>query len=186
MISARTRSGAIISLDSAADEAIKQLAEVCIGLPDKFLGEVELLDLSGLANPLRADNNEFATTRVDAIVWCTPCTQAWKESERVASSRLPERLKRNSILVVTFCDLVKNDRERQRVIERLEQIAHASFLKIVSTASTPGAVGSGHNLLRQLCLEHAETLKLDRLIRAAQMADRLLQTILVRLCQRQT
>jgi len=74
-----------------------------VGLPSPRLRAVEILDCPGLADP---DQIDLAFHAVDAALWCTVCIQAWKESERVAWSQLPARLRSCGLLVATHADLL--------------------------------------------------------------------------------
>jgi len=102
-----------------------------VGLPSPRLREVEILDLPGLAEPrLERSPGDLALPRVDALLWCTVSTQAWKESERAVWDRLPARLRGRGLLVATHCDLLHDARDREKLSRRLRTEA-GSFRDIV-------------------------------------------------------
>ncbi len=74
------------------------------GLPSALLRSIEILDFP-------AGNPGLQSYGVDAVIWTTAATQAWRESERAQWSRLPLSIQSRSFLAVTFCDLVA-DREK--------------------------------------------------------------------------
>jgi energy-coupling factor transporter ATP-binding protein EcfA2 len=86
------------------------LARIDVGVPAPLLRDIELIDLPGLADPDAArDEAEIVASRADGVIWCTPVTQAWKETENAVWSRLPVRLKRRTVVALTFCDLIVDD-----------------------------------------------------------------------------
>jgi hypothetical protein len=112
-----------------------------VGLPSTRLRAMQILDLPGLSE-LRPGGPvvDLAVHQVDAALWCTMSTQAWKESERVAWSMLPARLHGRGILVSTHCDLLRDPTDRRKLLERLRQDVGTSFRSIV-LLSTLDAVG---------------------------------------------
>jgi hypothetical protein len=122
----------------------RSIFRVEVGLPSARLRALQILDLPGLTDA-RAGGPEvdLALHRVDAAIWCTMSTQAWKESERVAWSMLPARLHRRGILVSTHCDLLREAADRHKLLDRLREDVGTSFRSIVllSTIEALGAMG---------------------------------------------
>jgi dynamin family protein len=108
-----------------------------VGLPSPRLGAVQILDLPGLADP-RFDESlaDLATHHVDAALWCTVGTQAWKESEREAWEQLPARLRGRGLLVATHSDLLRSTIDREKLLSRLRREAGPSFTGIVLVSTT--------------------------------------------------
>jgi energy-coupling factor transporter ATP-binding protein EcfA2 len=111
-----------------------------VGLPSTRLRAMEILDLPGLADP-RWGGPVFDLTfhQVDAAVWCTMSTQAWKESERTAWSMLPTRIHSRGLLVATHRDLLHDPEDRRKLLTRLREQVGISFRSIV-LLSTPEAL----------------------------------------------
>jgi len=103
-----------------------------VGLPSARLRGVQFLDLPGLADP-RSNTSpaNFPLHNVDAVLWCTVSTQAWKESERRAWEQFPARLRARGLLVTTHCDLLRSTVDRERVLSRLRLEAAPMFSGIV-------------------------------------------------------
>lgn len=103
-----------------------------VGLPSQRLRAMQILDLPGLADPrFNAPVVDIAFHGVDAVVWCTMSTQAWKESERIAWDQLPARLSSRGLLVSTHGDLLHDDRDMRKLLERLHSEAGSQFRSIM-------------------------------------------------------
>jgi hypothetical protein len=112
-----------------------------VGLPSTRLRAMEILDLPGLADPRWGGAVfDLAFHRVDAALWCTMSTQAWKESERTAWSMLPPRIHSRGLLVATHRDLLHDPEDRRKLLARLRDQVGTAFKSIV-LLSTPEALG---------------------------------------------
>lgn len=111
-----------------------------VGLPSARLAAVEFIDLPGLADP-RFDEAaaDLALHGVDAVLWCTVATQAWKESERQAWSARVPRLRQRGILVVTHRDLLLGGDDEARLLARLRGVAAEDFQDVVMLSTAAGA-----------------------------------------------
>jgi hypothetical protein len=103
-----------------------------VGLPSLRLRTVEILDCPGLVDPEQID---VAAHAVDAALWCTVSIQAWKESERVAWSQLPMRLRSCGLLVATHADLLSDNRDRDKLLTRLRRECGSMFRDIIPVAT---------------------------------------------------
>jgi hypothetical protein len=107
-----------------------------VGLPSPRLAAMQVLDLPGFSDSRSGTSVvELAAHRVDATIWCTVSTQAWKESERSAWSMLSPRLGARSILVATHRDLLHRPEDGQKLMARLQEEVGTSFASIVSLAT---------------------------------------------------
>jgi hypothetical protein len=124
----------------------EQIVRVDVGLPAPGLRTFEILDLPGLGNA-SSEARGFAEHAqiVDAVIWCTVGTQAWKESERLAWASLPQRLRSRGILAVTHWDLVRNPTDRAKLLRRLEGEVHGLFWRVtpIGTRDALRALGAG-------------------------------------------
>src|SRR5262249_51027772 len=106
-----------------------------VGLPSPQLRAVQILDLPGLANPpFDWSLEDLSLHGVDAVLWCTLSTQAWKESERAAWDRLPLRLRRRGLLVITHRDALADANDREKLLNRVRRDA-GSFQDIVMVST---------------------------------------------------
>ena len=98
-----------------------------VGLPIPHLLACEVIDFPGFADPwLGYRSSDVVRHRVDISVWCTFSTQAWKESERAAWSRLPKRMRANALLLGTSKDLLR-DEQALKVAARLASSGGPEF-----------------------------------------------------------
>lgn len=116
------------------------LLRIEVGLPSPRLEAVQILDLPGLADPQFGTTVDDLTPHgVDAIIWCTVCTQAWKESEREAWGQLPKRLRERGLLIATHCDLLPARNEQEKLLARLRSVAGHQFADIIPVHSVAAA-----------------------------------------------
>jgi hypothetical protein len=102
-----------------------EMIGVEVGLPLAHLKSCEILDFPGFADPwLGYGSMDVARHRVDAAIWCTFSTQAWKESERAGWQALPRRVRSHALLAVTNGDLLRGE-QPAKVLARLRKIANA-------------------------------------------------------------
>ena len=114
---------------AAQRSAMKRLE---VGLPASILRSVEILDFPGSANVLLpVTRQDPAGYGIDAAIWTTVATQAWRESERTHWLALPEAVRSRSVLAVTFCDVIGGgESDLKRLQARLEQSARPHFREI--------------------------------------------------------
>jgi GTPase SAR1 family protein len=107
-----------------------------VGLPSERLRTVQIVDLPGLADARFDDSIAgLAVHAVDAALWCTLSTQAWKESERAAWDEIPARLRGRGMLVATHRDLLRDASDVEKLLERLRDEAGAYFRNILPLSS---------------------------------------------------
>jgi hypothetical protein len=103
-----------------------------VGLPSHRLRSMQVLDLPGFTDPFTGNVVvDAAAHNVDAAIWCTMSTQAWKESERAAWEMLPRRIGSRGLLVATHGDLLRSPSDRQKLLMRLRGQAGASFRSVL-------------------------------------------------------
>lgn len=111
-----------------------------VGLPSERLKLVEFIDFPGLADPRFEDcAADLCAHGIDAVLWCTVATQAWKESERMAWSALSPRLHDRGILVVTHRDLLHNVQDEAKLLTRLRVDVGDGFREIIMLSTSAGA-----------------------------------------------
>jgi tRNA U34 5-carboxymethylaminomethyl modifying GTPase MnmE/TrmE len=170
-----------------------------VGLPSPRLHAAQILDLPGLSDP-RYDESlaDLALHNVDAALWCTVSTQAWKESERKAWEQLPARLRRRGLLVITHCDLLRSTTDRDKLLGRLRNETGASFSGIVLVSATQALATmrgehegstaaiwetSGADALDRLLGELLQSVRRQRNDAALEMTGRIARRTLARLEQ---
>ena len=94
-----------------------------LGLPSALLRSVEIVDFP-------AGRMDVAGLGMDAAIWTTVATQAWRESERARWLEVPPAVRARSLLAVTFCDLIAGESDRKKLRARLETTAKQYFQDI--------------------------------------------------------
>ncbi len=159
----------------------REIIRLEVGLPSPILRDIEILDFPGAANPLFPSKPEAALRHgVDAAIWATVATQAWRETERIAWVNLPLRIKSRSVLAVTHCDLIATEADFRKLKARLQAVAvpHFSVMCFIAAASgaAPAAAaepGSGVDLFSaagRLSREFAAERRGKALLRARRLA----------------
>lgn len=107
-----------------------------VGLSSDRLRRLQIVDLPGLGDPSVAGAPyQLSQHQVDAAVWCTVGTQAWKESERNAWLDVPDYLRDRGILIATFADLLDDPEDKRSVLGRLTEEAGPQFREIVMVSA---------------------------------------------------
>jgi tRNA U34 5-carboxymethylaminomethyl modifying GTPase MnmE/TrmE len=180
----------------------RPIFRIDVGLPSPRLRVMQLLDLPGMLCPVTGSIVvDTAAHNVDAAVWCTMSTQAWKESERAAWEMMPPRIASRALLVATHCDLLHDPGDRQKLLMRLRELAGVSF-RSVQLLSTPdalkaleavgsrnGAAGlawktSGAEALENALAALLLDLREQRAVAAVRMTGRIAQRALTRIDSR--
>jgi hypothetical protein len=165
-----------LALDGVPAPVEEPLSCIRAGFPAEVLRRFELIDTPGLADPDAHDGEAvLGRIRADAVIWCTPTTQAWKESELAAWMKFPARLRQATVLALTFSDLAAGESQLARVKARLEREA-GPFRATVAVASRPGHE-SGREELMEVCRMQAEDVVLQRIERAATILHRMLRAL---------
>jgi hypothetical protein len=171
--------GERFALSASGNASPEAIVRIEVGLPSETLRWIEILDFPGSANPL-FPTDLLAVLRhgIDAAIWATVATQAWRETERTAWLGLPPRIRSRGILAVTHCDLIASGEDLKRLRARLEASAQPHFQGMCFVTSKPGhAVGSqeanGAAHLNSLIWHMAQRFSAERLEKAMLMTRHL-------------
>lgn len=115
-----------------------------------LLNLCDLIDMPGISDPNMADLDwGDILDQADAVIWCTHATQAWRQSEAAAWNALPEKLKSKSMLLLTRFDKLTSDRDRKRVVLRIEKETAGMFRGVFPISLTAAMdAGDDPDLLR--------------------------------------
>ncbi|MEO0750346.1 MAG: dynamin family protein [Pseudomonadota bacterium] len=95
----------------------------------------DLIDMPGISDPnMTSLAWDEVLAEVDAVIWCTHATQAWRQSEAAAWSDLPDEVRARSLLLLTRFDKLGSERDRARVIGRVESETDGGFRGIYPMA----------------------------------------------------
>lgn len=108
----------------------------------------DLIDMPGISDPNMSSNVwERALHLADGVIWCTHATQAWRQSESAVWSAVNPSLYDKSLLLLTRIDKIMNDRDRQRVVRRVEKEVNGNFAGVLPISLTDAiAAGDDHDL----------------------------------------
>ncbi len=109
--------------------------------PAAYLERCDILDTPGISDPNLEDESwRFPVGQADFVLWCTPATQAWRETERSTWASLPERLRAQSLLVVTRADKIDLV-DRDKVARRLARESAGLFQGLLFLSSVDALKG---------------------------------------------
>lgn len=109
--------------------------------PAAYLERCDVIDTPGISDPNLEDESwRFPVGQADFILWCTPATQAWRETERSTWASLPERLRAQSLLVVTRADKIDLF-DREKVARRLSRESAGLFQGLMFLSSVDALKG---------------------------------------------
>ncbi|MEM9576641.1 MAG: dynamin family protein [Pseudomonadota bacterium] len=98
----------------------------------EILRQCEIIDLPGISDPNMAQDvwariMPFA----DGVLWCSPATQAWRQSEAAVWEEIEDGVQQNSLLVLTRGDMLLTEKDKSKVLKRVRAEAGASFADIL-------------------------------------------------------
>ena len=116
----------------------------------ELLDLCDFVDMPGISDPNMSSLAwDDVIVKTDAVIWCTHATQAWRQSEAAAWQSLPEQLRARSLLLLTRIDKLIAERDRTRVLRRIEQETAGGFRGIYPISLTDAmAAGEDPDLLR--------------------------------------
>jgi hypothetical protein len=126
------------SLTAAITKVPDDTIRFHVGLPIASLKACEIIDFPGFADPwLSYGILDISRHPVDAALWCTFSTQAWKESESTAWRILPPRVRKYGMLAITSGDLLAED-QRLKVMARVQKVAAGDFREFALFSALQG------------------------------------------------
>lgn len=117
-----------VSIDRPEDIPVEQTRNIRLFLEADILEVCDLIDFPGISDPNMSSNVwERMLTEVDAVIWCTHATQAWRQSEAAVWDDMPSTVRENSILLITRFDKLTNEKDRTRVVKRVTRETKGQF-----------------------------------------------------------
>jgi hypothetical protein len=144
-VEALYNNGERLALTSDSDVSHGDILRLEVGLPSESLRRIQILDFPGGANPFfQTDLLTVLRHRIDAAIWTTVATQAWRETERLAWLGIPPRIRRLGLLAITHGDLIGSEVDFRKLSARLELVAKEYFSAFCFVAqpnieASPGA-----------------------------------------------
>ncbi|WP_341367134.1 dynamin family protein [Yoonia sp. BS5-3] len=117
-----------VSLENLESIPVEETHAIRLFLEADILEVCDLIDFPGISDPNMSSNVwERMLPEVDAVIWCTHATQAWRQSESAVWNTMPQAVRDHSILLITRYDKLTTDRDRGRVIKRVERETKEQF-----------------------------------------------------------
>ena len=117
-----------VSLDRLEAIPVETTRVIRLFLEANILELADLIDFPGISDPNMASEVwERVLPEVDAVIWCTHATQAWRQSEAAVWDMMPELVREHSILLITRFDKLTTDTDRRRVFKRVMRETEGAF-----------------------------------------------------------
>ncbi|GIT85524.1 dynamin family protein [Roseobacter sp. OBYS 0001] len=124
-------------LDELNGMSLDDVAFIKFYCEEEILKRCELIDMPGISDPNMASIIwERMMPFADGVVWCSPATQAWRQSEAAVWEGVEAKVQANSILLLTRADMLLTARDKARVITRVKSEADAAFRDILMMSLT--------------------------------------------------
>lgn len=109
--------------------APEDTAFIRIQSEEEILQMCDVIDLPGISDPnMSADVWARILPFADGVVWCSPATQAWRQSEAAVWENVPPHIQEQSILLLTRGDLLVTERDRKKVLSRVAAETEGLFV----------------------------------------------------------
>lgn len=109
-----------VSLDHLEEIPVNETRMIRMFMQADILEVCDLIDFPGISDPNMSSSVwERMLTEVDAVIWCTHATQAWRQSEAAVWDTIPDMVRKHSILLITRFDKLTTDNDRRRVFKRV-------------------------------------------------------------------
>lgn len=120
-----------VSLDDLASVPVEDTRVIRIFLNSDILDVCDLIDCPGISDPnMPPEVWQRMLSEVDAVIWCTHATQAWRQSEAAAWEMIPAEVRANSTLLITRFDKLLTEKDRARVLARVRHETEDKFAAI--------------------------------------------------------
>ncbi|MEJ6388026.1 hypothetical protein [Gymnodinialimonas ulvae] len=120
--------------DAAHSVPVEGTKAVKVASDAAILARFDLFDMPGSSDPNMApDTWDRLMPQVDIAIWCTPATQAWRQSEAALWDAMPAALQHRSMLLLTRIDKVSTT-DRKRVLQRVRSETADQFRHVLPVA----------------------------------------------------
>ncbi|MDU8943351.1 GTPase [Ovoidimarina sediminis] len=116
---------------------VASTAHIRIPSGAEILDILELIDMPGNSDPnMSAEVWQRSIHHADAVIWCTHANQAWRQSEAAVWEELPDALYIRSILLLTRFDKILGEKNRHRVLRRVQSETRDLFRHVLPISLT--------------------------------------------------
>ncbi|PJI86234.1 dynamin family protein [Yoonia maricola] len=117
-----------VDIENLEGIPVEQTRNIRLFLECDILEVCDLIDFPGISDPNMSPAVwERMLPEVDAVIWCTHATQAWRQSEAAVWDDMPQAVRENSTLLITRFDKLTNEKDRNRVVKRVTRETQGQF-----------------------------------------------------------
>lgn len=103
----------------------------------EILDACDLIDMPGSSDPnISVDIWQSVLPIADGVIWCTPATQAWRQSEAAMWETVSEAIGAHSLLLMTRIDKILTADDRVRVVKRVKRETAGMFRNVIPVSLT--------------------------------------------------
>ncbi|WP_318167274.1 dynamin family protein [Roseobacter sp.] len=123
--------------DSLRKAIPEETAFIRIQCEEEILKRCDIIDMPGISDPnMPSAVWERILPAADGIIWCSPATQAWRQSEASVWDMVPEDIRAHSILLLTRGDMMVSEKDRAKVLKRVRAETDGFFAKTLMISLT--------------------------------------------------
>lgn len=124
-------STAPVSLEHIEEIPVQETRVIRLFMECDILEVCDLIDFPGISDPnMLSEVWERMLPEVDAVIWCTHATQAWRQSEAAVWDTMPPLIREHAMLLITRYDKLTNDRDKLRVLKRVSRETKGQFAAV--------------------------------------------------------
>jgi GTP-binding protein EngB required for normal cell division len=124
-----------VSMGEIESIPVFETRAIHVAMQSEILQVCDIIDMPGISDPnMSPEVWQRVLPKVDAILWCTHATQAWRQSEAAVWDTIPDEVRQKSLLVVTRFDKLKTENDRKRVLRRIETETKGAFRAVFPMA----------------------------------------------------
>lgn len=117
-----------IQLDRLEQVSLEETAMIEVHMQAEVLEFCDIIDMPGISDPnMPLEMWEDVVDKNDHVIWCTHATQAWRQSEAAIWNTLMDQSSGANLLLITQFDKLQNDRDKARVLKRVERETDGLF-----------------------------------------------------------
>ncbi|WP_299678440.1 dynamin family protein [uncultured Roseobacter sp.] len=120
-------------------------AFIRIQCEEEILKMCDVIDMPGISDPnMSSEVWERVLPLADAVIWCSPATQAWRQSEASVWEMVPEHIREHSLLLLTRGDMLSSHRDRAKVLKRVRRETEKLFRHTLMVSLTQARDAGDH------------------------------------------
>jgi len=133
-----------IELENLEVVVLEETSHIEICMEAEVLKLCDLVDMPGISDPnMPQEIWENVIGPNDHVIWCTHATQAWRQSEAAIWNILRPQSSGTNVLLITQFDKLQNERDKLRVLNRVERETQGLFDGVYPVALLAALKGTG-------------------------------------------